>query len=80
MQKGRKGTYRGFEAHEAEVTFLMTDDSDKKNKNRKKKKRKGEGKGNLHDLHKNKVTKEVGDNQLNVEKGVHVIKMFLHSP
>ena len=29
MQKGRKGTYREFEAHEAEVTLENDNDNDK---------------------------------------------------
>ena len=62
MQKGRKGTYKEFEAHEAEVTLENDNDNDKeKEKQEKIKKRVGEGRGesaqNLHKMHKNKVIK-----------------------
>ena len=32
MQKGRKGTYREFEAHKAEVTLQNDDDKQRKRK------------------------------------------------
>ena len=47
MKKGRKGTYREFEAHEAEVTFKNDMTMTKKRKNRKKLKKEGEGKGEI---------------------------------
>ena len=53
MQKGRKGTYREFEAHKAEVTLRNDNDNDKeKEKQEKNKKEWGRGRGNLHKMHK----------------------------
>ena len=58
MQKGRKGTYREFEAHEAEVTLENDNDNDKeKEKQEKNKKEWGRGRGNLHKMHKERIQK-----------------------
>ena len=58
MQKGRKGTYREFEAHEAVVTLENDNDNDKeKEKQEKNKKEWGRGRGNLHKKHKERIQK-----------------------
>ena len=47
MQKGRKGTYREFEAHEAEVTLENDNDNDKEKEKQEKNKKKVGGEGEI---------------------------------
>ena len=75
MQKGRKGTYREFEAHEAEVTL----ENDKKKEKQEEKKKSGGGEGEICTRCTKSGYKRQQINQL-VKKGIHIMKMFLHSP